>query len=308
MPASVRPRRSALYVPGSNARAMAKAATIPADVIILDLEDSVSPVEKDRARDAVAAAVGYLAGGRREIVVRINDLDSPWAPRDIAAIAAVRPDAILLPKIQRADDIRRTRAALAAARAVPTQAVWVMIETPSAVLNAAAIAAIAAMPVPTVDAFVLGTNDLAAHLRVPSRPGRPALLPHVAQTVLAARAHGLAVLDGTFNDIDDRNSLRAECMQGRDLGLDGKTLIHPTQVAVANETFAPGTEELFWARRVIEAFAEPENAKAEVIRLQGRMVERLHERAARRTIELAAAIEALEEELREKPKPRRPGS
>ena len=302
MPASVRPRRSALYIPGSNERAMAKAATMPADVIILDLEDSVPPAQKDAARDAVATTVLKLLGGRREIVVRINDLDSPWAPRDIAVIAAAGPNAILLPKVQRTDDIRRARAAFAAARATKTQSLWVMIETPAAVLNVAAIAAIAALPTPPITAFVIGANDLAADLGLPPRPGRPALLPHIAQTQLAARAHGLAVLDGTFNDIDDRQGLQFECRQGRDLGLDGKTVIHPTQIAVANEAFAPDREELFWARKVVEAFAEPENAEAEVIRLSGRMVERLHERAARRTIAVADAITLIDQEFRDKPK------
>jgi citrate lyase subunit beta/citryl-CoA lyase len=309
MPASVRPRRSALYIPGSNERAMAKAATMPADVIVFDLEDSIPPGQKEAARDAVANAVAKMVGGRREIVVRINDLDTAWAPRDIAAMAAVRPDAILLPKIQRPDDIRRARAAFAAARNAKAQALWVMIETPAAVLNVAAIAAIAALPAPPITAFVVGTNDLAAELGVPARPGRPALMPHIAQTQLAARAHGLAVIDGTFNDIDDRKGLLAECRQGRDLGLDGKTVIHPTQIAVANEAFAPDPEELFWSRKVVEAFAEPENADAEVIRLSGRMVERLHERAARRMLAIADAIALIDEELRQRPKQlRRPAT
>jgi citrate lyase subunit beta/citryl-CoA lyase len=302
MPASVRPRRSALYVPGSNERAMAKAATMPADVLIFDLEDSVPPAQKDVARDAVSAAVASLVGGRREIVVRMNDLDTAWAPRDIAAMAAVRPDAVLLPKIQRTDDIRRARAAFGATRNANAQTLWLMIETPAAVLNVAAIAAIAALPAPPVTAFVVGTNDLSADLGVPSRPGRPALLPHIAQIQLAARAHGLAIIDGTFNDIDDRQGLLAECRQGRDLGLDGKSIIHPTQIAVANEAFAPDSEEVFWARKVVEAFAEPENASAEVIRLSGRMVERLHERAARRLLAITDAIASIDDELRQKPK------
>ena len=240
-----RARRSVLYVPASNEKALAKLAGLSPDAVIFDLEDSVPPAEKDAAREIVAAAAAHLVGGQREIVVRINDLDTPWAPRDIAAFAAVRPDAILIPKVQRTEDIRRARAAFTAARAASTQALWVMIETPAAVLNVAAIAAIAALPTPPVTALVLGTNDLAAQLGVPARPGRPALLPHIAHTQLAARAHGLAVLDGTFNDIDDRKALRLECQQGRDLGLDGKTVIHPSQIPVANEAFAPDTEELY---------------------------------------------------------------
>ena len=306
MPARLRPRRSALFVPGSNDRAVAKAATVAADVIIFDLEDSVAPAQKEAARETVAAAVTELVGGRREIVVRINGLDSPWVARDIAAMVAVKPDALLVPKIERTDDIRRVRAALGAARATKSQTLWVMIETPAAILNAAAIAAVAAMPAPPIAAFVMGTNDLAAELRVPTRPGRAALLSHLSQALLAARAHDLAILDGTFNDLDDRKALQAECREGRDLGMDGKTVIHPSQVAIANEAFAPEPEELFWARRVVEAFALPENSSVEVMRLAGRMVERLHERSARRVIDLAEAIAATDEEIREKAKVRRP--
>ncbi len=302
MLASGRPRRSALYVPGSNLRAVAKAKTVPADVIIFDLEDAVSTGNKETARDAVAAAVAELAAGRREIVVRVNGLDTPWIARDIAAMVAAGPDALLLPKIERIDDIRRARAAFAAARAPAAIDLWVMIETPGAILNAAAIAAIAAMPVPAITGFVIGTNDLATELRVPPRPGRAALLPHLAQALLAARAHGLAILDGTFNDLDDRKGLRAECLQGREMGMDGKTVVHPAQVPIANEAYGPDAEELAWARRVVEAFAQPENVDVEVMRLAGRMVERLHERAARRTIAMADAIAAMEETTKEKPK------
>jgi citrate lyase subunit beta/citryl-CoA lyase len=304
MPASLRPRRSALYVPGSNARAIAKAKTVAADVIIFDLEDSVATGHKDSARDAVAAAVAELIGGRREIVVRINDLDTPWVARDIAAMVAVKPDVLLLPKIARADDIRRARAALAAANAPKTLNLWVMIETPAAILNAAAIASVAAIPPPSITGFVIGTNDLIAELGAPSRPGRAALLPHLAQALLAARAHGLTILDGTFNDIDDRRALRVECLQGRDMGMDGKTVIHPIQVPVANEAFAPDAEELAWAKRVVEAFALPDNSGVEVMRLSGRMVERLHERAAKRILALADVIAAMDKETKEKGKAR----
>jgi len=305
MAASVRPRRSALYVPGSNERAVEKAGTVAADVLIFDLEDSVPPARKDSAREAVARAAGKLVGGRREIVVRINDLDSPWAARDVAVMAGVSLDAILIPKVERTEDIRRVRAAFAAAQARRAQNLWVMIETPLAIVNAAAIAAVAAVPAPAVTAFVVGTNDLAAELHVPVRPGRAALLPHLAQALLAARAHDLAILDGTFNDIDDRKTLQIECRQGRDLGMDGKTVIHPSQVSVANEAFAPEPEELFWARCVVEAFALPQNSGVEVLRLAGRMVERLHERAVRRVIDLAGAIATLDEDAREKAKVRR---
>ncbi len=296
MPADLRPRRSALFVPGANARALEKARSIAADVLILDLEDSVAPDRKNTARDAVAALVSELTTGRREIVVRVNGLDTPWIARDIAAMAAAKPDAILVPKLSRTDDVRRTRAAFAAAHAPKTMNLWAMIETPAAVLNASAMGAIAAMPAPAVTCYVVGTNDLAAELGGAIRPGRATMLPHLAQVVLAARAHGLAVLDGTFNKLDDSRGLAEECLQGRDLGFDGKTVIHPDQVAVANAAFAPSLEELAWARKVIEAFAAPDNSGKGVITVDGRMVERLHERVARRTLELADAIRAMGDE------------
>lgn len=298
MPASSRPRRSALYVPGSNARAIEKARTLAADVLIFDLEDSVAVEHKDKARTAVAEAVRSLAQGRREIVVRINDLDSPWVARDISALVAARPDAILIPKVVRADDIRRARAALAAAQAPKSTNLWLMIETPGAILNAAAIAAVAAIPEPSVTGFVIGTNDLATALGAPQKPGRAGLLPHIAHALLAARAHGLMILDGAFNDIEDRKGLRAECQIGRDMGFDGKTLIHPGQIAVANEIFAPDREEIEWARRIVEAFASGDNTGLEVMRLSGRLVERLHERQARRTLAFADAIAAMDAEVR----------
>ncbi|CAN5159055.1 CoA ester lyase [soil metagenome] len=296
MASNMRPRRSALFIPGSNERALEKGKTIAADVLILDLEDSVSPDRKDAAREAVAAAVSGLATGRREIVVRINGLDTPWIARDIAAMAAVQPDAILVPKLSRVDDIRRTRTAFSAANAPKAMNLWAMIETPAAVLNADAIGAIAAMPAPAVSCYVIGTNDLAAELGARIQPGRAALVPGLAQIVLAARAHGIAVLDGTFNDLDDKLGLRTECDQGRDLGMDGKTLIHPTQVPIANEAFAPSQEEVAWARQVVEGFAAPDNSGRGVITVGGRMVERLHERIARRILETSEAVAAMHAE------------
>jgi len=293
MAASPRPRRSALFVPGINERALAKAPSLAADVLILDLEDSVAPARKDAARDLIAAALPALTRGRREIVVRVNGLDTPWVARDIAAMAAARPDAVLVPKLSRVDDVRRARTALAAAQAPKDMRLWAMIETPAAIINAAVIAAIAAMPAPALTCYVLGTNDLAAELGARIRPGRAALVPHLAAALAAARAHDLAVLDGTFNDLLDETALGAECAEGRDLGMDGKTLIHPAQIAIANRVFAPSDDDIAWARRVIEAFAEPDNAGKGVIKVAGRMVERLHERQAKRTLELADAIAAM---------------
>ncbi|MCB1486019.1 MAG: CoA ester lyase [Bauldia sp.] len=291
MAAAPRPRRSALYIPGSNARALDKGRTIPADVLILDLEDAVAVEAKEMARAAVAAAVNVHAYGKREVVVRVNGLGTPWIARDIAAVVAAMPDAVLIPKISRMEDIRRARAALAAAQAPPGLSLWAMIETPLAVLNAASIASTAdnGSGAP-LDTLVIGTNDLAREMGVRLLPGRAALVPALSQCVLAARAYGLAVLDGTYNDLTDWKGFDTECQQGRDLGMDGKTLIHPRQVPIANEAFAPSNEEVEWAEKVLAAFDRPENHDKAVIAVEGQMVERMHERMALRVIETATAI------------------
>ena len=291
MAAVPRPRRSALYIPGSNARALDKGRSIAADVLILDLEDAVSVEAKDMARAAVAAAVGVHAYGKREVVVRVNGLETPWIARDIAAIVAAHPDAVLVPKISRPEDIRRARAAMHAAQAPEGVALWAMIETPLAVLNVAAIAATAASNsgVP-LEALVIGTNDLMTETGIRPSHGRAALAPALSQCVLAARAYGIAVLDGTFNELNNWDGFRAECQQGRDFGMDGKTLIHPRQVQVANDVYAPTAEEVEWAEKVLAAFQRPENATRAVIQVEGRMVERLHERLALRVLETATAI------------------
>jgi citrate lyase subunit beta/citryl-CoA lyase len=291
MPADLRPRRSALFIPGSNYRALDKAATLDADVLILDLEDSVMPEGKRDARAAVSAAIGVRAYGRREVVVRVNGLDTPWVASDIAAATAARPDAILVPKVSRIEDIRRTRAALSAAEAPSDIKIWAMIETPLGVLNAATIAAQSPGPGYQIGALVIGTNDLAKETGARLTEGRPVFLPWLAQILAAGRAYGLGVLDGTYNDIDDKAGLRAECEQGRDLGMDGKTLIHPNQIPIANEVFSPSEEEIAWARKVVAAFKVPENTRKGVILVGGRMVERLHERMAKRTLEVAALLE-----------------
>ena len=291
MAALPRPRRSALYIPGSNARALDKGRSVAADVLILDLEDAVSVEAKDMARAAVGAAVGVHAYGKREVVVRVNGLETPWIARDIAAIVASMPDAVLVPKISKPEDIRRARAALHAAQAPEGLALWAMIETPLAVLNAGAIAATATSNsgVP-LDALVIGTNDLMRETGMRSVPGRAPLVPALVQCVLAARAYGIAVLDGTFNDLNNWDGFRAECQQGRDLGMDGKTLIHPRQVPIANDAFAPTADEVIWAEKVLAAFSKPENVSRAVISVEGKMVERLHERMALQVIETATAI------------------
>jgi citrate lyase subunit beta/citryl-CoA lyase len=280
----VSPRRSALYVPGANARAMDKAAGIAADALILDLEDSVAPEAKDAAREAVATAVASRRYGRREVVVRINGIDTAWAEADFAAVAALLPDAVLVPKVDSATDIARVNSALSKAggRGLP---VWAMIETPAAVLNAAEIA-----DAPGVACLVAGMNDLASALHARIQPGRAGLVPHLARIVLAARAHGRAALDGTFNDIRDAAGFRAECVEGRDMGFDGKTLIHPKQIAVANEVFSPSPDEVERARRVIAAHVEALGAGRGLAVLDGQLVENLHAEEARRVIALAEAI------------------
>jgi len=290
MPAILRARRSALYVPGNNPRALDKGRSIPADVLILDLEDSVPPEQKETARAAVGAAVGVRAYGRREVVIRVNGLETPWIARDIAAAVGARPDAILVPKLSRIEDIRRARAALAAAQAGSHIALWAMIETPLAVLNVGAIAALATGPGVPLACLVMGLNDLAAEMGARLTPGRPAMLPHLANALAAARAYDIAILDGTYNELNNWEGFREECEQGRDLGMDGKTLIHPRQVQIANDVFTPSQEEVEWAGRIISAFAQAENNGKAVISLDGKMVERLHERAARKTLELAEAI------------------
>lgn len=291
MAALPRPRRSALYIPGSNARALDKGRSVAADVLILDLEDAVSIEAKDMARAAVGAAVGVHAYGKREVVVRVNGLDTPWIARDIAAIVSAMPDAVLIPKISKPEDIRRARAALHAAQAPENLSLWAMIETPLAVLNAGAIAATATSNsgVPLA-ALVIGTNDLMRETGMRSVPGRAPLVPALTQCVLAARAYGIAVLDGTFNDLNNWDGFRAECQQGRDLGMDGKTLIHPRQVPIANDAFAPTADEVIWAEKVLAAFSKPENVNRAVITIDGKMVERLHERMALQVLETATAI------------------
>jgi len=272
-----RPRRSCLYMPGANARALEKAKTLPADVLIFDLEDAVAPSAKDESRKRVAEVVKAGGYGAREIVVRINDLGSEWAADDLAMIKAVKPDGVLIPKISRAKDIEG-----AANANVP---IWAMIETPLAIFNIAEIAA-----APKLAAMVMGTNDLAKDMQAKLRPGREAFVTALSMTVMAARAHGKIVIDGVFNVLSDDAGLASECEQGREFGFDGKTLIHPDQLDAANRIFAPSRSALEDAQAVIAAFAEPENDDKGVIEIDGVMIERLHLVEAERLVELAEAI------------------
>lgn len=277
-------------MPGSNERALEKAKTLPADGVIFDLEDSVAPDRKADARAAVAARVRAGGYGPREILVRINPLASPWGAADIAAICPAGPDALLAPKVETVDDILVLSRAMDAAGAPASMRLWAMMETPLAVLNAPAIAQSARAPGCRLAGFMLGANDLAKETRARLTPGRGALAGWLAQCVLAGRAYGLEVIDSVFNDINDVEGFRAECLQGLDMGMDGKSLIHPGQIGPCNEVFAPTPQDVAWARRVIAAFEAPENAHKGAIALDGRMVERLHAQMAQRVAALAQAI------------------
>lgn len=288
MTRSIRPRRSVLYMPGSNARALEKARTLDADALILDLEDAVSPDMKADARAQVAAAVKAGGYGGRELVIRINALDTEWGHADLDAAIDAGPDAILVPKPNRAADLEAV--ARKVEEAGRTIALWAMVETPLAILNIQDIAGCAAHSHAPLTAFVMGTNDLAKETRARFVPGRAPMLPWLVTSVLAARAYGLDIVDGVYNDFRDEDGFRAECVEARDLGMDGKTLIPPAQLAAANEVFASTEAEVEQARKIIAAFELPENQGKGAISLDGRMVELLHAEMARRTVALAEAI------------------
>ena len=287
-----RPRRSVLYMPGSNARAMEKAREIPADALILDLEDAVAPDAKEIARGQVVEAVKAGGFGKREICIRVNGLDTPWGMDDIKAAAAAAPHAILVPKINSAEDVARADKALGDAGAPAALQLWCMIETPLAILNIQPIAAAAKGTRMTL--WVMGTNDIAKELRAAHTPDRVPMLASLGLSVIAARAYGLVILDGVYNDIKNEPGFAAICEQGRDMGFDGKTLIHPSQVAPCNTIFSPDAETVAFARLTIAAFQAPENKGKGVLKVEGRMVEILHAEIARRTVAIADAIAELE--------------
>lgn len=285
-----RPRRSVLYMPGSNTRALEKARTLTADAFIFDLEDAVAPDAKAEARDRVCAAVKAGGYDGREVVVRINALDTPWGADDLTAAAAAGPDAVLLPKPNNAADIVRACAELAKAGAPDTMRLWAMVETPLAVLNIRDLAGAVRSGAARLDCLVLGTNDLVKETRAEMTADRVAALYWLSSAVTAARAFSLDVLDGVYNNFKDADGLQRECRQGRQLGFDGKTLIHPDQIAAANEIFAPEEAEVAWARKIIAAFDEPANKGKGVVTVEDRMVELLHAEIARRTVAVADAI------------------
>lgn len=277
LPVTVRPRRSALFLPASNDRAIAKARTLACDVVILDLEDAVAPEAKTAARAAAVAAVGSF--GDRELVIRVNGRDTPWGEDDLAAVAAASPDAVLLPKVALPATLAAARAALG-----DGPPLWAMIETCAAVLDLAAL--VAGSGIYGLTALVAGTNDLASEMRCTPGADRAPLLPALTQIVLAARARGLVALDGVCNRLDDDDAIARECAQGAAWGFDGKSLIHPGQIAAANAAFTPDAAAVAWARAVVAAFERP---AAGVVRIDGRMVERLHLLEARRILAVAAA-------------------
>jgi citrate lyase subunit beta / citryl-CoA lyase len=286
---TVRPRRSALYMPGSNARAMEKARELPADAVIFDLEDAVAPDAKATARALIIEALKKGGFGRRDVLVRINGLDTVWW-RDDLAVAAAGPDAMLVPKVSTPEQLREVSKRLTGVRADASVRLWAMMETPLAMLNAREIAAAALDKDTRLAGFVMGTNDLAKDTRACILPGRAPMLPWLMTCVAAARAYGLDILDGVYNELGNAEGFAAECAQARDLGFDGKTLIHPQQIAPCNAAFSPGEEEVAWSRKIIAAFDHPENASKGVLQIDGRMVERLHADMARRTVAIADAI------------------
>jgi citrate lyase subunit beta / citryl-CoA lyase len=283
---TIRPRRSVLYMPGSNARALEKAQSLPADVLILDLEDAVAPEAKEIARRQVCDAVKAKGFGKREVVIRINALSTAWGGDDLAATADAAPDAVLVPKVSTARDLADIEARVGSMNV----AIWAMVETPLAILNAKEIAGAGGR----LACLVMGTNDLIKEFRAVHTPDRLNLAGALGVSVAAARAYGLAVIDGVYNDINNSDGFYESCLQGCAFGFDGKTLIHPSQVAPCNKVFAPSAEEVEAARKILAAFERPENKGKGAIALDGRMVELLHAEIARNTVALSDAIAALE--------------
>jgi citrate lyase subunit beta / citryl-CoA lyase len=283
----IRPRRSLLFMPGSNARALEKARNLPADGIILDLEDSVAPEAKAIARDQIAQAIAAKGFGRREVLIRVNALDSPWWIDDVNMAGKAQPDGILFPKISSVDDLKTIADRLSDISADTSIKVWAMIETARAVLHAEELAA--ASRETRLAGFVFGPNDISRETRIRMQPGRAAMIPMITHCILATRAYGLEILDGPYSDFSNVDGFALECAQARDLGFDGKTLIHPGQIEACNAIFTPPAEEVAHARKIIAAFERPENASRGAIQLDGQMVERLHADMAKRTIAIAIA-------------------
>ncbi len=289
---STRPRRSCLYMPGANERALEKAKTIPADTLLLDLEDAVAPEAKVEARERVCATVKAGGYGKRELIIRMNGLDTEWGADDLKAIVAAGPDGVLAPKVSSAEEVKKLDDALTAAGAGDDFALWIMIETPLAILNLKEIAACQATT--RLSTFVMGTNDLAKDMRAEMTADRLAFQSHLTLSVTAARAFGIVAIDGVYNDIKNAEGFLAEAAQGRAMGFDGKTLIHPTQVDPCNEVFAPSEEAVAHSKDVIVAFADPENKGKGVLKVNGKMTELLHLAEAERLVAMDEAIKAMQ--------------
>jgi len=287
---TVRPRRSVLYMPGANTRALEKARTLPADALIFDLEDAVAPDAKEAARTNVVLAAESKAYGKREIVIRCNGLGTPWGEADIAAIAQSGADALLVPKVESAAAVTHVVSLLDTAGAPASMAVWAMMETPKGILRAEEIAG----SHPRLAVFIMGTNDLVKDMRARHTPMRLPMITALGIGMLAARAHGLTILDGVYNDIQDVDGFKAVCRQGLEMGFDGKTLIHPSQVEPCNDVFAPSPAELEMAGKIVAAFKAAQAEGKGVVTVDGRMIENLHVDQAERALALAAAIKEMQ--------------
>ncbi|WP_417687391.1 HpcH/HpaI aldolase/citrate lyase family protein [Roseibium sp.] len=292
MTTALKPRRSALYMPGSNARALEKAKTLDVDCLILDLEDAVAPDSKAMARQQIVDAVKGGGYGDREVVIRVNGLDTPWGDEDLKAAITAGPDAVLVPKVNGPEDLQRVAHRLAVGQAPASLKLWAMMETPLAMLNAADIGACGRDPEVRLSCFVMGTNDLAKETRAQLNPGRAVMMPWLMTCVAAARSGGIDILDGVYNAFNDMEGFSAECAQGAEMGMDGKTLIHPKQIEACHAAFSPSDEEIAWARKINDLFALPENADKGAIQVDGKMVERLHAEMGLRAIAIADAIAA----------------
>ncbi|MFO1423441.1 MAG: CoA ester lyase [Candidatus Competibacteraceae bacterium] len=290
MPKSARPRRSMLYMPGSNARALEKARALPADSLILDLEDAVAPDAKELARKQVCEAVAAGGFGMREVLVRVNALSTKWGYEDIAMASKSGADGLLLPKVESADAIRHMEAIMHANGAPDSMRIWAMMETPRSILESQRIAE----STPRMEGLVMGTSDLAKELDCAHTPERLPFLVSLGLCLLAARAAGLAILDGVYLDLNDEVGFEAACKQGQELGFDGKTLIHPKQVGPCNKVFTPKSQDVAWSRRIIEAHAAAAARGEGVVVVDGRLVENLHVESARRLVSMADAIAAME--------------
>lgn len=284
------PRRSALYMPAANERALEKAKGLASDAVIFDLEDAVAPDSKLLARDQAVAASSSGAYGHREITIRCNGLDTEWGRDDIAAASTSGASAVVVPKVSGAGHLGQISRLLDAGGAPPEMTIWAMVETPEGISNVDEIAAFE-----RVSVMVMGTNDMVKELRAQMVPGRAPLVPHLASCLLAARRHGKVALDGVYNDIRDVDGFESECRQGWEMGFDGKTLIHPGQIEPANRIWSPGQEDIDYAKRIIAAFEEAEAAGRGVVTVDGQMIENLHVDNARQVLALAGAIALIDE-------------